>query len=343
MDTLFYSSLFILWTMFWSFASVIIYRIKSWEWWILNWRSHCWKCNRLLKALDLIPIFSYLMNKWTCYKCKNKISKIYPILEITTWLLFLGIWYFLVNSFLIFSWDITEIFKLIFLLLIGLFTIIYSFYDILFLEIPEIILSLWIWLILIILSIQTIFSWVSIINNIPSWISSIWIWISSILLSISIIVWLYFIMLKWLKEKYDILIVLAIILSLIIFKYTFAINLGDIAIFNWILWALWIFIFFFIQILLSWWAWIWWGDLRIAILIWLILWVSLTFPGMMITYLVWSVIWISLILYSKIKNFNNKKAVKFNTQIPFWPFLAIWFFITLFFQNNILELMRIYF
>jgi hypothetical protein len=121
------------------------------------------------------------------------------------------------------------------------------------------------------------------------------------------------------------------------------VNLSDIAILNWILWALWIFLFFFIQIVISGWAWMWWGDLRIAIFIWLILWTSLAFPGVMITYLVWSIIWLSLIWYSKVKNLNKKKATKFNTQIPFWPFLATWFFITILFQNSILELMRIYF
>jgi len=351
MNTLFYSSLFILGTMFWSFASVIIYRIKSWEWWILNWRSHCWKCNKLLKALDLIPIFSYLFNRWQCNKCMNKISKIYPILEICSWFLFFLIWYFLIDSSLIFALNSIEITKLVFFLFIWFFTIVYSFYDILFLEIPEIILWLWIWLILITLSIQTLFSWVNIIENIPSWTANLKLWVSSIVLSISIIIWLYFIMLKWLKEIWDILILIVIISSLLVFKYVFWVNLSDFAILNWILWALPIFLFFFTQIVISWGAWMWWWDLRIAIFIWLILWVSLSFPGTMITYFVWSIIWLTLIWYSKIKafrssfreNLNKKKATKFDTMIPFWPFLAIWFFITILFQNNILELMRIYF
>ncbi len=338
MDILFYSSLFVLWTMFWSFASVIIYRIKSWEWWILNGRSHCWKCNKLLKALDLIPIFPYLINKWKCNKCMNKISHIYPILEISAWVLFTLIWYFLIDSSLLFIWNTLEIYKLLFFLTIWFFSIIYIFYDILFLEIPEIIMSIWIWVILFVLSIQTIFSWINIISNMPSWVNNLNVWISAIILSLSIIVWLYIIMLKWLKEIYDVLILILIIFSLLIFKYIFDINLSDIAILNWLLWALSIFLFFFIQILISRWAWMWWGDLRIAILIWLILWTSLSFPWMMITYLVWSIIWLTMIACSKIKNLNNKKATKFESQVPFWPFLAIWFFITLFFQNRILEL-----
>ena len=137
MDIFFYSFLFIFWTLFWSFASIVIYRIKSWEGWILNWRSHCASCNKVLKALDLIPILSYLLNKWACSSCKKKVSHIYPLLEISTWILFWLIWYFLIDYSLIFSGNITEIIKLVFFLIIWFITIVYTFYDILFLEISE--------------------------------------------------------------------------------------------------------------------------------------------------------------------------------------------------------------
>jgi prepilin signal peptidase PulO-like enzyme (type II secretory pathway) len=32
-----------------------------------------------------------------------------------------------------------------------------------------------------------------------------------------------------------------------------------------------------------------------------------------------------------------------DTQIPFGPFLALWFFVTIFFQEDFLKLMEIYF
>ena len=324
MDIFFYTCLFIFWTLFWSFSSVIIYRIKSWEGWILNWRSHCSICEKMLNTLDLIPIFSYVFNKWKCKHCKEKVSAIYPILELVSWALFLFIWYFLIDSSLIFSLNISEIFKLVFFLFIWFITIIYTFYDILFLEIHENILWIWVWVILFALWIQTIYS-------------------DAIFLTIWATAWLYTIMTRWLKELLDILILAFIIALLFLFKYIFNVNLSDYAILNWLIWALWIFIFFFSQIVVSWWAWMWGWDLRIALMIWLVLWTSLAFPWMMLTYFTWSIIWLSLIAFWKIKHSSKNKATHLNSQIPFWPFLAIWFFLTIFFQTEILELIKNYF
>jgi len=85
----------------------------------------------------------------------------------------------------------------------------------------------------------------------------------------------------------------------------------------------------------------WWGDLRIAILVGLILGTSLAFPAMMLTYVAGSIIWIGFIIYQRIKNKGQKKELE--TQIPFGPFIAIWFFLAVFFQKEILELMNKYF
>ena len=342
MSTFLYFFLFTFWAIFWSFASVIIYRIKSWEWWIMWWRSHCTSCSKILQTLDLIPILSQIINKWVCRHCKKVVSKVYTILEITSWLLFALIWYFLIDLSLLAEWDTVEIIKLGFFLIIWFFTIIYTFYDILFLEIPESILALWIVLTLIILSIQTVVMWINIIDLPTNYSYGLEVWIAAIVLSLFIIWWLYVIMLKWLKEIWDILILVVIIFSLFLFKHFTEINLTDINILNWVIWALGIFIFFFIQIVISRWVWMWWWDLRIAIFIWLILWSSLSFSWVMITYIIWSIIWLWLIAYSRIKHLWKKKATGLNTQIPFWPFLAVWFFITLFYQNQILELIKMY-
>jgi len=88
---------------FGSFGSVLIYRldkirdqntlkiqIKS----ILIWRSCCPKCKNTLWIQDLFPIFSFLMHRGRCRFCDQKISKIYPILEIRSACVFL-IWYFI--------------------------------------------------------------------------------------------------------------------------------------------------------------------------------------------------------------------------------------------------------
>ena len=157
MQYLFYIYLFIFWTLFWSFASVLIYRLKNREKWIIWWRSHCTKCNNILKCIDLIPIFSWLKNKWKCKYCKEKISSIYILLELSTWLLFALIWYFLLDYNLIFSLDFAEITKMIFWLSIWFITIVYTFYDILFLEVHDWVLLAWISIVILWLILQTIF------------------------------------------------------------------------------------------------------------------------------------------------------------------------------------------
>lgn len=339
MEYFFYFCLFVFWTLFGSFWSVIIYRLKSWEWWIWNWRSHCPKCNTMLNALDLIPLVSWAVNKAKCKYCKEKVSGIYPLLELSTGILFSLIWYFLIDFNLISSLDIFEITKLIFWLSIWFVTILYIYYDILFLEIHEWILLTWIWIILVWLWAQTIFSDFSLISILPSGIENIGIWLSAIFISIIIIWILYIVMLKELHEFYDVLLLILAISILYTFKLITWINLSDVAILNWIIWVLIIFLFFFIQILISWWKWMWWGDLRIAIMIWLILWINFSFPWLMLTYLVWSVIWIWFIIQNRIKN----KWTKLNTQIPFWPFLAIWFFVTIFYSMEISNIISMYF
>lgn len=340
MTILFYILLFIFWTSFWSFASVIIFRLKSKEKGILTGRSHCTSCNNTLNFFQLIPIFSWIFWKWKCFYCKTKVSWIYPILEITTWLLFSFIWYFLIDFNLILNLNIIEIIKLFFWLTLWVITIIYTFYDILFLEIHEAVWISAIWLIIWVLALQTTFPEFHIINTLPAWIENLKIWYTSIILTVTIIWMLYLIMIKEFHELTDILIIFTCIMLLYTFKKFFLINLSDIAIINWLIWALWIFIFFFLQIVISSWSRMWWWDLRIALIIWLILWISLSFAWTMITYIIWSLVWTILIIYTKIKKWLK---VKFNSQIPFWPFLAIWFFITVFLKEDILKFIEIYF
>lgn len=336
MDIFFYICLFTYWLLFGSFSSVIIHRLKSNENWICSWRSHCPKCNTTLKFYDLIPIFSWLSTWWKCRYCKEKIPYIYPILELSTWTLFSLVWIFLIDVNLIFSWNISEIIRLIFWLSISFITILYIFYDILFLEIHEWIMLSWViisilWLISNDLFINIIpHIWNTINNNITVFISIIFTIIS---------IWfLYLIMLKELDIKYDILIILSIITWLIAFKY-FWINLSSISIINWFTAAFAIFVFFYLQIVLSNWKALWWWDLRIWIIIWLLSWISLSFPAMMLTYIVWSIISIMIITYQKFIQ-KNKEILNL---VPFWPFLWIWFLLTILFQNHILNIIEIYF
>lgn len=341
MEIFFLLSLFIFWTLFWSFSSVVIYRLKSWEKGILNGRSHCAKCNHILNPTDLIPIFSWLLNLWKCKYCKNKISSIYPALELSMWILFAMIWYFLIDSSLIYAWNINEIIKLIFWLSIGFITIVYTFYDILFLEIHEWVLISWVSIASLWIILQS-FWLINIIPTLPFWVETSLLSLNhSIWLLILSLVWFYIIMLKWLSEIWD-FIILIIIWALIYWFnifFTHDLNLTDFPAINALIWVFGLFIFFFLQIVISRWAWLWGWDLRIAILVWLLLWSTFTAAWTFATYIAWSIIWITYILISKIKH----KKKKLDTQIPFWPFLAIWFFITIFYQEQINELLKIYF
>ena len=339
MQTFFLITLFLFWLLFGSFASVIIYRIKSGEAWIMTGRSHCWSCNKLLQALDLIPLFSWLINKWKCRQCKAKVSGLYPILELSTWVLFSLVWFFLIDSSLIFLWDTWEITKLFFWLLIAFITIIYFFYDILFLEISERILATGVWVAVIWVIIQS-YSSIQIFPSLP-------IWVKGDLLSLNHSLWfllltiiaLYIIILKNLAEIWDFVILIILWIWLYVFNtfFTDTFSLTQFPAISASIWAIAIFIFFFLQIVVSGWKWMWWGDLRIAILVWLILWTTLWFPAMMLTYFAGSIIWVWFIIHQR---FILKKGWELNTQIPFGPFIAIWFFLAIFFQGYILEFME---
>lgn len=317
------------WLLFWSFASVIIYRLKSWEEGMFLGRSHCSHCNTMLQALDLIPLFSYLFHKGSCRYCKKSVSKIYPFLEASMALLFVGVWYFLIDSTLLFSWNKEEIITLFFYLSIAFLTIVFVFYDILFLEIPESILF-----IAIVLAFLWSVSDSLLGTSILPYSTFSWIHMNSILSILvggAVISFFYIILLKGLHEMYDLLIlwwmwVLFLFLWIFVYEDFFSYSL-----YSGVVWAYAIFLFFFTQIIVSKWAWLGGGDLRIAILMWLLLWLSSSWYGILATYCTWSIIGISIISYKKIKNPKEKVS----TVIPFWPFLAIGMFVALFYYDFI--------
>lgn len=334
MNTFFYTFLFIFWALFGSFASVIIYRIRSGEWGMWLWRSHCKTCKRNLWALELIPILSWLFQGWKCKWCKEKISPIYPLLEISLWVLFALVSYFLIDFNLILTLSWAEWLKMFFFFSIMFLTIIYVFYDILYLEIPENIL-LW-------ANILTfwalIWQWygLEIIPYLPVW----WASILEVWVCFSVIAILYYIMLAWLREIYDCLLVLLSIILIAWYMSFFEKSYTESALLSWTVAALGIYISFFLQIILSQWRAMWAGDLRIGILMWLLVWVSFALPAWMICYLSWSVIGMIIILRSKIKHGIKSP---FNTQIPFGPFIALWYLWVLFFSPVISQLMERYF
>lgn len=54
-------------------------------------RSYCPKCHNKLKLRNLIPLFSWILQKGRCEFCQQKISIRYPLIELGTVLLFLSI------------------------------------------------------------------------------------------------------------------------------------------------------------------------------------------------------------------------------------------------------------
>lgn len=356
MDVLIYLYLFIFWTLFWSFTSVIIDRIKNKKSGIISGRSECPKCKHKLWARDLIPIFSFLSTKGKCRYCKEKISFIYPILEISTGLLFMFIGYFLIDISLLLNGNIVELYKLWFFLLFSFLTIVYVFYDILYLEIPDSILFLLISITFITLCLQTLLPHFHIIEFLPSFQSQWGVWGNIALISIGIcmIGSFYLIMMKWLKEIYDVFILIFIGSIFIYMKYFLYIDFEQYALWNALLWSYLVFLFLFLQILISGGTWMGGGDLRIAILMGLMVWFNLSFHAVLWAYFTGSIVGILIIFYTKTRNyyieqkkFVNKvkkvlwlkpSKVSLDTKMPFGPFLALWIYIVLFFHESIKDI-----
>ena len=86
--------IFILGLLIGSFLNVCIYRIPLGQNIAIS-RSHCMKCGHVLKWYELIPLFSWLIQGGKCRACKEKISKQYPIVELSnalSWMAILVVW-----------------------------------------------------------------------------------------------------------------------------------------------------------------------------------------------------------------------------------------------------------
>jgi len=99
-----------------SFLNCLIYRLeKNESFW--RGRSYCPHCNHILSWQDLIPLFSFLILKGKCRYCNQKISLQYPLVELSTAILFILIFnQFLIFNFLnlIYYWFITSLLIIIF-------------------------------------------------------------------------------------------------------------------------------------------------------------------------------------------------------------------------------------
>jgi len=71
-----------------SFSNVCIYRIPREES-IVFPASHCPNCSTPIKAIDNIPLLSYILLRGRCRQCKEKISIRYPLVELASGIIYI--------------------------------------------------------------------------------------------------------------------------------------------------------------------------------------------------------------------------------------------------------------
>lgn len=89
-----------------SFINVVIYRVPN-SMSLIYPSSHCPKCNHEIKWYDNIPVLSYIILKGKCRNCKQKISIIYPLVELSVGIMYLVI-------YLVYKFSFDTLFNIIF-------------------------------------------------------------------------------------------------------------------------------------------------------------------------------------------------------------------------------------
>ena len=115
-----------------SFLNAVVYRLNGVE--SLLERSHCPKCKKKIRWFDNIPLLSFILLSAKCRDCGEKISWQYPLVELTTGIVFALIGNYFFFSFDSASWFLTAYYLVIFSLLLIVFV-----YDLQYMEIPMII------------------------------------------------------------------------------------------------------------------------------------------------------------------------------------------------------------
>src|SRR5580765_1026315 len=94
---IYYFMLFILGLVFGSFLTSFPYRLLLGELFPKG-RSYCPKCKKQINWYDNIPLLSFILLKGKCRNCKKKIPIGYPIIELSTGILFTILAYFVNHS-----------------------------------------------------------------------------------------------------------------------------------------------------------------------------------------------------------------------------------------------------
>ena len=82
--------IFIFGTIIGSFLNVFVLRYNTGVSFVTG-RSRCFSCSKDLHWYELIPLFSFLMLRGKCLKCKSKISYQYPLVEGLTGIIFVAV------------------------------------------------------------------------------------------------------------------------------------------------------------------------------------------------------------------------------------------------------------
>jgi prepilin signal peptidase PulO-like enzyme (type II secretory pathway) len=123
-----------------SFLNVVVYRLRMAETLVMD-RSHCPHCKETIVWYDNIPVISFILLKFRCRNCHEKISWQYPLVEILAGILFVLVGYYFFQIDQTFSWIASAYY-----LAIISFLLVILVYDFLYMEIPSIVLALGIFL-----------------------------------------------------------------------------------------------------------------------------------------------------------------------------------------------------
>jgi len=118
LENLFYFSIFIfIGAVIGSFVTAMLFRMLNGESWIVNRgggaaRSECPKCHHVLGIKDLVPVFSWILQRGRCRYCHEKIPIKYLLIEAL--FIFLACGVYSVFGFSILSFFLLAVFPFIF-------------------------------------------------------------------------------------------------------------------------------------------------------------------------------------------------------------------------------------
>src|SRR5690606_24099342 len=86
-----YAFFFLLGLIIGSFLNVVIYRYNTGS--AIKGRSYCFTCRSQLRWYELVPLFSFLIQRGKCRSCRSLISIQYPLVELTVGVVFVFLAY----------------------------------------------------------------------------------------------------------------------------------------------------------------------------------------------------------------------------------------------------------